>query len=264
MHRRLTPAIDFFVHEPTLVPHVRTQLRFLVSCLLLGAAVALAASVFELMIGAVFQSAFILSFAIACAGLLLAARSRVDVRRLWMLSIAMLGCFLSVQCMQTARLDGGTLKWFALLPLVLLLYLDGSGVRASDERRDGAIWNGAAMAIGFAGLVTLAHVEGWAARLRPVAPSEAPWIEQLVDFVLFTVSVAGLLSAHRLAVRRLEEELSALRSMLRVCAWCRRIHDDDEGWVRMERYMARHSNHLTTHGICPECERKAQAELDEV
>jgi hypothetical protein len=262
MHRRLAPAIDFFVREQELVPHARSQLRFLVSCLMLGATVAIAASAFTFTIGAVFQSAVILAFAIACAGLLIAARSRVDVRRLWMLSLALLGCFLSVQCMQTARLDGGTLKWFALLPLVLLLYLDGSGVRASDTRRDGAIWSGAAMAIGFAVLVTLAHLEGWAAHLRPATPAEAPWIEQLVDFVFFTLSVAGLLSSHRLAVRRLEEELGALRSMLRVCAWCRRIHDDDEGWVMMERYMLRHSNHDTTHGICPECERKAHAEID--
>lgn len=264
MQRRLVPAIDFFVHEQPLVPQVRTQLRFLVSCLMLGVAVALAAAVFELAIGAVFQSAFILAFAVACAGLLVAARSRVEVRTLWMLSLALLGCFLSVQCMQTPRLDGGTLKWFVLLPLVLLLHLDGSGIRASDARRDGAIWTGASMAIVFAALVALAHQKGWAARFRPSTPTEAPWIEQLVDFTLFTFTVAGLLSAHRLVVRRLEEEISALRSMLRVCAWCRCIHDDDEGWIRMERYMLRHSNHLTTHGICPECERKTQAELDDV
>lgn len=264
MLRRLIPAIDFFVLERPLVPHARTQLRFLVSCLLLGVAVAMAAAVLELAIGAVFQSVFILGFASACAALLIAARSRVELRTLWMLSVALLGCFLSVQCMQPARLDGGRLKWFVLLPLVLLLYLDGSGVRASDNRRDGAIWTGAGLAIGFAGLVTLMQIKGWAASLRPAEPTESPWIEEFVDFVLFTVSVAGLLSAHRLAVRRLEEEISALRSILRVCAWCRRIHDDDEGWVSVERYMMRHSNHLTSHGICPECERKAHAELGDV
>ena len=84
----------------------------------------------------------------------------------------------------------------------------------------------------------------------------------MIDFAAFTVSVAGLMSVHQLFRQRLEEELHQLRSILAVCAWCRRIRDHEEGWVVMERYMAKHAQSDTTHGICPDCARKVDADAE--
>lgn len=261
MLNRLNPAIDFFVHARQVGPEDRMQLRFLAGCLLLGMAVALASAIEEFALGAPSQSAFVMGFAGVCLAMLLAVRSHLQVRTLWLVSLIALGGFLSVQCMQPPKLEGGTLKWLVLLPLLLLLYLDGAGVGASGARRDGAIWKGAAVAIAFAGFVALAYRQGWTVYFRhTTTPVDTPWVEQLVDSALFIVSVSGLLSLHRIAVRRLEEELSALRSILRVCAWCRRIHDEHDEWVVVERYMMKHSNRMATHGICPDCERKTQDE----
>jgi hypothetical protein len=46
--------------------------------------------------------------------------------------------------------------------------------------------------------------------------------------------------------------------MLSVCAWCKRIHDAEDGWISMERHLAKNSDMGLTHGICPDC---AQTEL---
>jgi hypothetical protein len=84
---------------------------------------------------------------------------------------------------------------------------------------------------------------------------------RLIDFILFALSVAGLMSAHRVAQRRLEEELRLLRTMLSVCAWCRRVHDADDGWIPPDHYIVRHGDHTLSHGMCPDCERTMQSQL---
>ena len=100
---------------------------------------------------------------------------------------------------------------------------------------------------------------------KPDRPLARRLRERLLDLnpVYASVgSIAGLLTIHDVALRKSEVELDMLRSMLSVCAWCRRIHDDDEGWIAMERYMTRHKGASLTHGICPECKAKTLAEME--
>jgi peroxiredoxin (alkyl hydroperoxide reductase subunit C) len=44
------------------------------------------------------------------------------------------------------------------------------------------------------------------------------------------------------------------RSLIRSCAWCRRLQDEG-GWHEPEIYIRRHSGAELTHGICGECLR---------
>ena len=55
-------------------------------------------------------------------------------------------------------------------------------------------------------------------------------------------------------------ELVALRSMLPICASCKKIRDDEQYWQNLEVYFKTELNIDFTHSICPECFRKLYPE----
>lgn len=60
-------------------------------------------------------------------------------------------------------------------------------------------------------------------------------------------------------LREKEEILAQVRELtglLPVCAWCRKIKNDDGYWFQFEDYVKRHSKAEFTHGICPDCRGK--------
>ena len=48
-------------------------------------------------------------------------------------------------------------------------------------------------------------------------------------------------------------EVRALREILPICSYCRKIRDDENYWVTVEDYIARHTATRFSHGICPHC-----------
>ncbi|HMC66954.1 MAG TPA: response regulator [Gemmataceae bacterium] len=59
-------------------------------------------------------------------------------------------------------------------------------------------------------------------------------------------------------VRELEAALARvqqLQGLLPICAWCKRIRDDQNYWHQVETYLAKHSEVRFSHGICPDCEQ---------
>jgi hypothetical protein len=56
-------------------------------------------------------------------------------------------------------------------------------------------------------------------------------------------------------IRRLMRRLFYLDDFLRVCAWCRKIGDEDT-WSTVEDYFARGFAIKTSHGMCPGCQAK--------
>jgi CheY-like chemotaxis protein len=66
-------------------------------------------------------------------------------------------------------------------------------------------------------------------------------------------------------VRELEEALaqvSQLRGLLPICAYCKKVRDDRDYWEQIETYVMKHSDARFSHGICPECFAKyAEPEL---
>ena len=78
-----------------------------------------------------------------------------------------------------------------------------------------------------------------------------------------TVEMA--LHKHRMEIERQEltqrlqaalEEVEQLRGMLPVCAWCRRVRDDEGYWDTIEGYLSKHLSTQYTHGMCQECAGK--------
>jgi hypothetical protein len=61
-------------------------------------------------------------------------------------------------------------------------------------------------------------------------------------------------------VVQLEEALSQVKKLhgiIPICMYCKKIRDEDELWLQMEKYIQEHSDAEFSHGICPEClERK--------
>ena len=56
-------------------------------------------------------------------------------------------------------------------------------------------------------------------------------------------------------------ELLQLRSLLPICAWCKKIRDDDNYWQSLEEYFGTHHDLSFSHGICDECYRKQSGSL---
>lgn len=51
-------------------------------------------------------------------------------------------------------------------------------------------------------------------------------------------------------------ELKALRGILPMCSFCKKIRDDEGYWNQVEVYIAEHSEADFSHGICPVCVEK--------
>ncbi len=54
----------------------------------------------------------------------------------------------------------------------------------------------------------------------------------------------------------LHTKINELSGLLPICAWCKKIRDDDGYWKGVEIYLREHSKADFTHGICPECKSK--------
>ena len=87
-------------------------------------------------------------------------------------------------------------------------------------------------------------------------------------------ALAAALAAHRRArapAERVERELEArvreglariqtLSASCPICAWCKRVREDDGYWKQLETFVSEHSQAEFTHGICPTCAREQMAE----
>lgn len=54
----------------------------------------------------------------------------------------------------------------------------------------------------------------------------------------------------------LRREVSDLRGILPTCSYCKRIRDNTDHWVPIERYIEKRSEAAFSHGICPDCYAK--------
>jgi tetratricopeptide (TPR) repeat protein len=49
------------------------------------------------------------------------------------------------------------------------------------------------------------------------------------------------------------DRVQTLKGMLPICAWCKKIREDNGYWTKVESYIASHSSAEFTHCICPGC-----------
>jgi hypothetical protein len=79
-----------------------------------------------------------------------------------------------------------------------------------------------------------------------------------LEVSLFMVALfVSLLVAHlQLRNEELSQALAEVRTLtglLPICAWCKKIRDDDGYWQKLEDYFQTRSQIKFTHGICADC-----------
>lgn len=63
-----------------------------------------------------------------------------------------------------------------------------------------------------------------------------------------------------LELQKALNEVQKLSGLLPICAWCKKIRDDNGYWKQIEEYISEHSDARFTHGACPECYERIKKE----
>jgi GAF domain-containing protein len=84
--------------------------------------------------------------------------------------------------------------------------------------------------------------------------------EQETAMQALTRQVMVLLELRRISAHLADalNQVKTLEGLLPICAWCKRIRDDEGYWDRVEAYFQKHAGVDFTHGICPECFEKVR------
>jgi phosphoserine phosphatase RsbU/P len=85
------------------------------------------------------------------------------------------------------------------------------------------------------------------------------------DFVTKPFDLDEMGARLRVAQRiiNLQTEIHQLQGLLPVCAYCRRIRDEQEAWSSLEDYVAQRTELMLSHSICPDCYRsKIEPEIE--
>ncbi len=65
--------------------------------------------------------------------------------------------------------------------------------------------------------------------------------------------------------RELQDALSkvkTLRGLIPICASCKKVRSDKGCWQRLEVYLTEHTEAELTHGICPECLKQTEMQVE--
>ena len=68
--------------------------------------------------------------------------------------------------------------------------------------------------------------------------------------------IVGLQQVLGARVEQLQQALSSVRKLsglLPICAYCKRIRDDQDYWRQIEHFVSEHSDVRFSHGVCPAC-----------
>jgi hypothetical protein len=57
-------------------------------------------------------------------------------------------------------------------------------------------------------------------------------------------------------------KIKTLHGLIPMCAYCKKIRSDKGYWQQLEEYLTEHSEADFTHGICPECLKKMEMEVE--
>jgi sigma-B regulation protein RsbU (phosphoserine phosphatase) len=55
---------------------------------------------------------------------------------------------------------------------------------------------------------------------------------------------------------KLQEEVSQLKGLLPICAYCKKIRDEQQEWRSLEEFVSSKTETEFSHAYCPDCERE--------
>jgi nitrate/nitrite-specific signal transduction histidine kinase len=96
-------------------------------------------------------------------------------------------------------------------------------------------------------------------RLRMLLITEILLITGVLFYLLFRVTTW---------LRRAEDQIVELESILPICSSCKKIRIDNDhpenmnAWISIEKYLNENNKKELTHGICPDCVKKLYPDFD--
>ena len=75
------------------------------------------------------------------------------------------------------------------------------------------------------------------------------------DFLTKPLDREAIIMRLRVAERILDftSQIRALKELLPICMYCKRVRDDSNYWDQVENYIHEHTGSNFSHGICPTC-----------
>ena len=92
-------------------------------------------------------------------------------------------------------------------------------------------------------------------------PFDEREIHVAVEIGLYRHDVENRLRELNRQLQAALDNVKTLSGLLPICAWCKKIRNDNGYWEKIEMYIKGHSNADFTHGICPECLKEKKQEL---
>ncbi|WP_224981326.1 PAS domain-containing protein [Geomonas agri] len=91
--------------------------------------------------------------------------------------------------------------------------------------------------------------------------------EQGDSLVVFSVTDISAQKRQQEMLTRQKEELQEtlartkrLEGMISICMHCKKIHDNNQSWEQLEKYLTENSDAQFSHGICPDCYNRHYSE----
>jgi phosphoserine phosphatase RsbU/P len=83
------------------------------------------------------------------------------------------------------------------------------------------------------------------------------------DFLTKPLDREGIFMRLRVAERILQfaTEIKALKELIPICMYCKRVRDDRDYWEQVETYIHHQTGSNFSHGICPDCFNKQISSL---
>lgn len=89
--------------------------------------------------------------------------------------------------------------------------------------------------------------------VKPVGKRE---LKATIRMALYKAQMEAEREELRKELEHALEEVRTLRGFLPVCAWCKKIRDDEGYWKSLEEYLTSRAGARVSHGICPSCAKK--------
>ncbi len=99
---------------------------------------------------------------------------------------------------------------------------------------------------------------------RDLSPEQSAALAALARQVITALELRKTVKSLRQALAEkeaAEREVSTLQQMLPMCAWCRKVSDDESLWHQIEKYLGDHADIMVSHAICPDCTVKLEKEM---
>lgn len=87
----------------------------------------------------------------------------------------------------------------------------------------------------------------------PVVRGLVEKLRDLVQHQLGLVYVNAVLGSENRRLSDHLDEIQLLRGLVPICAWCKKIRNEQGYWNAVESYLAKHPDSQLTHSICPAC-----------